>query len=260
MEGLRRGARFPERQQRCAPGRRALPASALGDHLPSVPESLLDPDRLRGRGQGLEPQPHQPGQPHLHPGFAHPVQAESDQGPVCRDHAEHLGEVAERRQRVGSERAGICAQAGHRHLPERRHRAESRLRPRDHATCLEQDHDPECDRRDGALAPRRHHGQPRARLGLARAVAELAGPVGRRPAGRAAARLRDAQHGEGHHPADRRQQRVVRLAGPRQRHRALDRFEQLRRGQHRCAAGRSSRRQQRQEHHLPGFANCVPGR
>ena len=211
MEGLRRGARLPERQQRCDHRRRAVPASALGDHLPPVPEPLLDGDRLCGRGQELEPQPHRPGQPHLPAGFAHPVQAEPDQDPVCRDQPSDLGALAERRQRMGSERAGIRAQAGQRPLSERRHRAQSRLRPGDHATGLEQDHDPRRDRRDGALASRRHHVEPGARLGLAGAVAELARPVGRRPAGRAAARLRDAQHGEGRHPADRRQQRVVRL-------------------------------------------------
>ena len=69
------------------------------------------------------------------------------------------------------------------------------------------------DRRDGALAPRRHDVQPRPRLGLAGAVAAVARPVGRRYAGGAAARLPHAQHAQGGHPADRRQQRVVRLAG-----------------------------------------------
>ena len=154
-------------------------------------------------------QPYQPEQPHLPAGRAqrHADHRSSTTPPIPATWGRWLNGDNE----WDPSGAGIRAQAGQRPLSERRHRPQSRLRPRDHAAGREQDHDPGRDRRHGALAPRRHHGEPRARLGLARAVAELARPVGRRPAGRAAARLRDAQHGEGHHPADRRQQRVVRL-------------------------------------------------
>ena len=173
---------------------------------------FLDRDRLYGRGQELQPQPHQPGQPHLPAGFAQPVQpsptkiqyaattpstwgrwlnGDNEWDPSAPESALKLDNDLYQNEGTGPNLG--CGPA---------------ITPLVSSKAT----DPGRDRRDGALAPRRHHGEPRPCLGLARAVAELARPLGRRPAGRAAARLRDAQHGEGRHPADRRQQRVVRLS------------------------------------------------
>ncbi len=111
-----------------------------------------------------------------------------------------------------SQRYGQCLAAHRREQrrAEQRHRAQPGLRAGDHAAYRIPRHRRGRDRGDAALAPWRHHGQSRARLGLADDLAALAGALGRTDPGRHAARLRRAADGQGRRDADRRREPVVR--------------------------------------------------
>ena len=175
------------------------------------------PDRLaRGRRPGL----HQPGELPARPDRRRleglrdgPRLSVRHRRRDARDAAVHLVLLRDDHDRQQLADAINDAYTGHQRGAKG---TEPRLRHADHAADPVARDGRGRDRRDEAVAARRHHRQPRAGLGLAHDLAELARALGRR---RPAARLRHRLHGQGRRDADRRQQRVLRPS----RHRAATR-------------------------------------
>ena len=156
LEGLRRGARLPQRQQRRhRPTRRAGSRSCGRARCASTGATATTAPATRTSRTAT-------------------TTASTTTATLS----------ARRRQRVGSGRAGVGAEAGQRPLPERAAPAPTSAAPPAITPLITSKSDVlDAIADDGALAPWRHHGQSRPRLGLAGPVAAVARPVGRRYAG-----------------------------------------------------------------------------